>query len=127
MAMLSAFFGLLATGLAAVGIYGIMAYTVARRTREIGIRVALGAARSSVVGIVVREVAQMALLGIGLGLPAAYALGRIVESQLFGLTAADPATLTAATSLLLCVALIAAAVPALRATRVNPIVALRYE
>ena len=126
-AMLSAFFGLLATLLAAIGLYGVMAYTVARRTREIGIRMALGADRSKVVWLVMHDVAWMAAIGIGIGLPGGVALGRLVRAELFGLAPADPATLAAATLILAAVALLAGYIPARRATSVDPTTALRYE
>jgi predicted permease len=126
-AILSAFFGLLATMLAAIGLYAVMAYTVARRTREIGVRIALGAQRSSVLWLVLKEVALLAAIGVLIGLPAAIGLGRLVQSQLFGLEPADPITLILATSTLVAVAFFAGYVPASRATRIDPIVALRYE
>jgi predicted permease len=125
--MLSAAFGLLATLLAAVGLYGVMAFTVARRTRELGIRMALGAQRGSVVRLVMQEVFLLAGIGIAVALPLAFWLGRFVESQLFGLKATDPSTLTAATLLLATVALAAGYIPALRATRIDPMDALRWE
>lgn len=125
--MLSAAFGLLATLLAAVGLYGVMAFTVARRTRELGIRMALGAQRSAVIRLVMREVFLLAAIGIGVALPLAFGLGRFLEDQLFGLKATDPATLTAATLLLTAVALVAGYIPALRATLIDPMNALRWE
>jgi len=124
---LSAFFGLLATLLAAIGLYGIMAYTVARRTREIGIRVALGADRSTVLRIVMGEVALLAGMGVVLALPISYPLARLVESQLFGIKAADPVVMFGATIALAATALAAGYLPALRATRIDPMLALRYE
>jgi predicted permease len=126
-ASLSLLFGGLATVLAAVGLYGVMSYTVSRRTREIGIRMALGAARSSVLWMVLREVAIMAAAGIVIGLPVAIGLSRFVQSQLYGLSPTDPATLAFATVVLGSVAMLAGYVPARRATRVDPMLALRYE
>jgi predicted permease len=126
-AMLSASFGALATLLAAIGLYGVMSYAVARRTREIGLRMALGAASGSVVWMVMREVVVMAAIGVGVGLPLAVASGRLVSSLLFGVSAADPVTLAAATAFLLTVALVAGYVPAGQATRVDPMRALRWE
>ncbi len=126
-AALSACFGLLATLLACVGLYGVMAFTVVRRTREIGIRMALGAARRSVLWLVMREVAVLAGIGIALGLPSAWALARVIQSQLFGLAPHDPVTLAAATALLATVTLLAGYVPARRATLVEPMRALHYE
>jgi putative ABC transport system permease protein len=126
-AALSAAFGLLATLLAALGLYGVMSYAVSLRTREIGIRVALGADRATVLRMVLKEVAILALIGVGVGLPSGYGLGRLVETQLFGLTARDPLTFALATVTLLATALLAGYVPAARATRVHPMVALRYQ
>ncbi|MGH9346661.1 MAG: ABC transporter permease [Vicinamibacterales bacterium] len=126
-ASLSMLFGGLATLLAAVGLYGVMSYTVSRRTREIGIRMALGAERTSVLWMVLREVAVMAGAGIALGLPAAIGLSRFVESQLYGLSPTDAPTLVVAAAVLATVAMFAGYVPARRATRVDPMVALRYE
>jgi len=126
-AVLSAAFGLLATLLAALGLYGVMSYAVSLRTREIGIRVALGAQRRTVLLMVLREVALLALVGVAIGLPGGYGLGRIIEAQLFGLTARDPLSFVAATFTLLTAAFLAGYLPAARATRVDPMVALRYE
>jgi predicted permease len=127
LARLSAAFGLLATLLAAVGLYGVMSYTVSRRTREIGIRIALGAERRSVVWLVEREVMVLAAAGVVLGVPAALGLSRLVQSQLFGVSSNDPLTLAAAASLLASVCLVAGWLPARRAARVEPLRALRYE
>lgn len=124
---MSAFFGMLATVLASIGLYGVMAYTVTRRTREIGIRVALGAERSSVLWLVLREVAVMAAIGIALGLPVALVLSRLLESQLYGIRAADPLAYGASIAIMLITAALAGFLPANRASRVNPIQALRYE
>jgi predicted permease len=126
-AALSGAFGLLATLLAAVGLYGVMSHAVARRTREIGIRMALGAQGRTVLWMVLKEVGWLAAVGVLIGLPSGYGLGTLVESQLFGLSARDPLTFTLATSALLLSALLAGYLPARRATRVDPMVALRYE
>jgi len=126
-AALSATFGLLATVLAALGLYGVMAYAVSLRTREIGIRMALGARRTTVLAMVLGDVAVLVGIGVLLGLPGGYGLGRIVQSQLFGLKALDLTTFAVATATLLLTAFVAGYLPARRATRVDPMVALRYE
>jgi predicted permease len=126
-AALSSFFGGMATLLAAIGLYGVMAYSVARRTREIGLRMALGAERAHVLWLVMREVAMLAGIGIAVALPVAYGLGRAVNSQLYGVRPADFGVLAGGTLLLAMVAGVAGYVPALRASRVDPLVALRYE
>jgi predicted permease len=127
MASLASAFGALALVLATVGIYGLLAYGVARRTREIGIRVALGARPSSVVALVLRGAWIPLAIGAAVGLPAAWALARLIQSMLFGLTPADPNAISVAVFLLFAVALGAAYVPARRASRVDPLVALRHE
>ena len=126
-ATLSASFGLFATLLVAVGLYGITAYSVARRTRELGIRVALGATRSDVLRLVMREVVLMTALGVAIGLPAALALCQVIRSVLFGLTSYDPLALIFATVLLVFVTFLSGLLPAHWATRIDPMVALRYE
>lgn len=124
---LSGFFGLLAVLLASVGLYGVMAYTVARQTRDIGIRMALGADPSKVRLQVLRESLVLVVLGIVIGVPAALAGTRLVRSMLFGLGFADPVVIVAAAVLLAMVAVLAGFLPAHRASRVDPMVALRYE
>lgn len=124
---LSTFFGLLAAFLACIGIYGVMSYAVSRRTREIGIRMAIGAGRGDVLRMVMREVGFLVGIGLAVGIPAALAADRLAQSLLFGLKPTDPLTLTVATVLLLAVALFAGYLPARRAMKVDPMVALRYE
>ena len=126
-ASLTSGFGLLALALACVGIYGIMAYTVVQRTNEIGIRLALGATRRQVRGMVLREAGWLAVLGVATGLVVALGLGRLVRSMLYGVQPADPIALALAGFLLLLVALISGWLPALRAARVEPMEALRHE
>ena len=126
-ASLTAGFGLLALALACVGIYGIMAYTVSQRTNEIGIRLALGAERRQVRGMVLREAGWLASFGVVAGLAVALALAQLVKSMLYGLKPADPTSFAGAGCLLLGVALIAAWIPAMRASRVEPMEALRHE
>ena len=124
---LSVCFGSLAATLAAIGLYGVMAYTVTRRIREIGIRIALGATRGRVAWLILREVGLLALMGLIIGAPLAYALGRSAESLLFGVKASDPMVFAAASLLLGCVALLGGYLPARRAAKVDPMIALRCE
>jgi len=120
-------FGLVALALAATGIYGIVSQSVAQRTREIGIRMAMGATRSQVLGLVVGQGAKLALLGLLIGIIVALGLTRFLSSMLFGVTATNPLTFVAVTMILAGVALLASYVPARRAVKVDPMVALRYE
>jgi predicted permease len=126
-AKLSSFFGVLALLLASIGLYGLMSYSVARRTHEIGIRMALGAQPGNVRWLVMREMLLMVLIGVAIGLPAAIAATRVVSSMLFGLTATDPWTIALATLFLVGVSALAGYLPARKASRVDPLVALRYE
>ncbi len=127
-AWLTSVFGLLATTLAAIGLYGLVAYTVARRTPEIGVRVALGADARSVLWLIMREVLALASVGIALGIPLALALGRVVKSQLFGVAGGNLVLFVAGAALaLLAAAATAGLLPARRAAKVDPMVALRYE
>ena len=127
MTTLSAAFALLATLLAAIGLYGVLAYTVAQRTREIGLRMALGAAPNRVRGMVLRQVAIMTLVGALVGLAGALAVGKGAQSILFQMTGADPAVLALSAVALALVALCAGFIPAHRASRVDPMRALKYE
>jgi predicted permease len=124
---LSGFFGALAALLACIGIYGIMGYAVAGRTNEIGIRMALGAQGGDVLWLVLRESLLLVIIGIAIGLPSVIGAAKLISSQLFGLTAADPVALAAATALMISVAILAGYIPARRASRIDPLVALRYE
>jgi predicted permease len=126
-ARLTELFGVLALILACVGLYGITAYSVAQRTNEIGIRMALGADRRNVLGLVLRGALTQLGLGLGIGIPAALVGGRVLAGQLYGVKSHDPMILGLAAVILAACALLAVSVPARRATRVDPIVALRYE
>jgi len=126
-ASLTWLFGAIGLVLAAVGLYGVTAYGVEQRTREIGVRMALGADRGSVLVMVLREAFWLLGIGLALGIPAAIGAGHLIASQLFGVRPWDPLMLSGATLLLSLSALIAAVIPARRATRVDPMVALRYE
>ena len=126
-AMMSAAFGALATLLASIGLYGVMAFVVARRTREIGVRVALGATRGSLVWLVMREVLLLLGAGLAIGIPAALALGRFISAQLYGVKANDSWVAGIAVILLSLIAATAGLVPARRASRINALVALHYE
>lgn len=126
-AMMSAGFGALATLLATIGLYGVMAFVVARRTKEIGVRVALGAMRGSVIWLVMREVLLLLGIGLAIGIPAALALGRLISAQLYGVKANDPWVAAITVILLSLVAAMAGLVPATRASRIDALLALRYE
>lgn len=117
----------IALGLAAVGIYGVMAYTVEQRTQEIGIRAALGANPTDTLWLVLRQALRMSLAGVAAGIVAAFALTRLPAAQLFGVKPSDPLTFVAVAVILLAVAAAAAYVPAKRASHVDPLAALRHE
>ena len=126
-AALSSSFAGLAALLAFVGLYGLLAYAVARRTREIGVRMALGASRFRVVRMIVRESITITIIGIVVGIPCALGAGRLTGTLLFGLTPSDPVTLAAASASFLVIGIVAALVPAHRASGVNPMTALRCD
>jgi ABC-type antimicrobial peptide transport system permease subunit len=127
LAALSASFGMLALALSVVGLYGVMSFVVTQRTREIGIRLALGATRLSTVWLVLGDALVMIAGGTAIALPCVWALGRLVESQLYDVKPTDPVTIIAATLVLCSTALGAALIPARRASAVNPTDALRFE
>jgi ABC-type antimicrobial peptide transport system permease subunit len=126
-ATLSGFFGLLALLLACIGVYGILSYGVASRTTELGIRMALGARRSDVFWLILREALWLVLIGVAVGLPLIFATARVAATLLFELSPSDPVSLSGAALLMIVVAIVAGYLPSRRATRVDPMVALRYE
>jgi predicted permease len=126
-ALLSAGFGLLATLLASIGLYGVMAFVVARRRKELGIRMALGAQPGSVIWMVMREVLVLLTIGLAIGIPASLALGRYVATELYGIQPNDPSIAVSTVVLLAVVSAAAGLIPAHRASRIDPILALRYE
>jgi ABC-type antimicrobial peptide transport system permease subunit len=124
---LLAIFGALALVLCTIGIYSVLAYSVKRRMREIGLRLAFGASFKDVVGLVIAQGMKPTLVGVGIGLAAAFALGRVAASLIYGVSVRDLATFTAATMVIVFVSFAASVVPALRATRVDPLTVLREE
>lgn len=127
MALLTTIFGTLALALMAVGLYGLVSYSVINRTREIGVRLALGARHTEIVRWVLCDALRVLALGIAIGLPAALLLSRLVRVLVFGITPADPATMVGAIGVLTMVSVLAALAPALRAARIDPVLSLRAE
>jgi ABC-type antimicrobial peptide transport system permease subunit len=126
-ASLVSLFGVITLVLACVGLYGLVAYSVTSRTREIGVRMALGADRYRVLRLLLGQVTMCILAGLAVGLPLTWALTRVIQSQLYGIQAHDPASLVLASGAVAIVALLAAFLPARRAMRIDPMNALRYE
>ncbi len=126
-AQLAGFFGVVALFMAAIGLYGVMSYSISKRTGEIGIRMALGASGPSVIGMVLGETLRIVAIGILIGLPCALALGKLISSRLYGLTAADPTAIALATMIILTSATLAGYVPGRRASKIDPMVSLRHE
>jgi putative ABC transport system permease protein len=125
--ILIAIFGIVALLLATAGVFGVMAYSVSRRTREIGVRIALGARSQDVLTMILNQGMRTIVVGIVIGLAGSLVLTRTLSSLLFGVTATDPVTFAAVIALLIATALLACYIPARRATKVDPMVALRYE
>jgi ABC-type antimicrobial peptide transport system permease subunit len=126
-ASLSVVFGVVATALAALGLYGVVAFSVASRTKEIGVRMALGARNASVLWLILRETMILVTIGIAIGIPVAYLLSRYVSSQLYGVTPTDRSTGVAALAILVAVAALSGFIPARRAATIDPLTALRHE
>ncbi|MBV8843968.1 MAG: FtsX-like permease family protein, partial [Bryobacterales bacterium] len=126
-AKLGAVFAILALAIACVGLYGTLSYNVARRTNEIGIRMALGAQRTGVIGMILRDVVTMVLLGLAIGVPVALATSKFVSSFLYAMRPSDPLAITTAATAMLGAALLAGYAPARRASRIDPMTALRHE
>jgi len=120
-------FGVLALAIACVGLYGTISYSVARRTNEIGIRMALGARRGGVIWMILQQVFVLTIAGLAIGLPAALAASKFVESFLFGMKPNDPLAITAAVAVLIAAAVVAGYAPARRASKIDPMVAVRHE
>jgi predicted permease len=127
LARLASGFGLMALFLAAIGLYGVMTYAVTRRTAEIGLRVALGAQRGNVIGMVLKDAMTVVAAGVVVGLPSAFAAARLLQAQLHGVTAGDPVAIAVAVAVMGASAAAAALIPALRASRVAPLLSLRQE